>query len=81
MWSTLYPDEDFNVKDDVYGTVIGSCSKGIFLRMDNGQEAFAYFNILGIGTRVRCSVRRKANESRRMLVSVDSLINDPIMAA
>ncbi len=39
MWSTLYPDEDFNVKDDVYGTVIGCCSKGIFLRMDNGQDA------------------------------------------
>ncbi len=39
IWN--YEEEGINIRDGVRGTVIGGCSKGIFLSLEDGQEAFA----------------------------------------
>lgn len=67
--------ERYEVMDGCYGTVIGKCQKGVFLRLDNGEEAFAYRFNLKIGTDVLCTVRRQAMENLRTLVSIDSTVN------
>lgn len=61
-------------RDRCYGVVTGGCSKGVFLTLEDGQEAFAYFGTLPVGTWVFCNVRRLAAENRRMLVSIDGTI-------
>lgn len=69
-----YEREGYDVMDGCYGTVIGSCRKGAFLQLDNGQDAFAYkFANLWPGTKVLCTVRKLAEEGRRMLVTIDSV--------
>lgn len=62
-----------NVRDGLYGEVTGSCGKGVFLTLDNGEEAFAYFGGLAPGTRVFCTVRRLAAEGLRTLVKIDAV--------
>lgn len=42
--------------------------------MENGQEAFFHFGGLTPGSEVLCSVIKKANENRRVLVSIDSVL-------
>lgn len=64
----------YEVLDGCYGTVVGSCRKGAFLQLDNGEDAFAYkFANLWPGTKVLCTVRRLAEEGKRMLVTIDSV--------
>lgn len=61
--------------DGCYGTVIGRCLKGAYLELDNGEQAFAYkFANLFPGTRVLCTVLKQATEGRKMLVSIDSVL-------
>ncbi len=74
MWSWEYEDEDYNIRDGVRATVIGGCAKGLFLLLENGQEAFAYFGGLAPGTEVLCSVVGKATENLRVKVSIDSVL-------
>lgn len=59
MWSWDY-EEGTNIRDGVRGTVTGGCSKGIFLALEDGQEAFAHFGGLNPGTTVLCTVLKKA---------------------
>ena len=62
--------------DGCYGTVVGCCRSGAFLELDNGEEAFAYkFASLYPGTKVLCTVLRLADEARKMLVSIDSVVD------
>ncbi len=64
--------------DGCYGTVMGCCRSGAFLELDNGEKAFAYkFASLYPGTKVLCTVLRLADEARKMLVSIDSVIDYP----
>ena len=45
--------------DECYGTVIDRCNTGVFLELDNGQQAFAYnFVMINRGSKVICSVQR-----------------------
>lgn len=62
---------EYEVFDECYGVITGRCQKGAFLRLDNGQEAFAYryANLLP-GSEVICAVQRLAREGLRMLVTV-----------
>lgn len=39
MWNWDYEEEGTNIRDGVRGTVTGGCSKGIFLALEDGQEA------------------------------------------
>lgn len=74
--------ENYEVLEGCYGKVIGTCQKGAFLTLDNGQEAFAYkFANLYPGTLVLCTVRRLADEQKRMLVSIDSVVDHAAQAA
>lgn len=60
--------------DGCYGTVTGRCRSGVFLKLDNGEEAFAYkFASLLPGTEVVCTVLKLPTDERRMLVSIDSI--------
>ncbi len=59
-----------------YATVTGTCRSGAFLQLDNGEDAFAYkFANLIPGSKVLCTVLRQALESRKKLVSIDSVIS------
>lgn len=78
MWN--YEDEDYNVRDGVRAVVTGGCSKGLFLVLDNGQEAFASFGGLSPGTEVLCTVLKKSTERRRVLVSIDSVLERELVA-
>lgn len=61
--------------DGCYGTVIGRCLKGAYLELDDGEQAFAYkFGNLFPGTKVLCTVLKQATEDRKMLVSIDSVL-------
>lgn len=74
--------EKYEILEGCYGKVVGTCQKGAFLTLDNGQEAFAYkFANLYPGTLALCTVRRLADEQRRMLVSIDSVVNHVAKAA
>jgi len=75
MWSIEQNDVNFNIRDVVYGVVTGGCGKGLFLTLENGEEAFSYFGGLAPGSEVLCSVMKKANENLRVLVSIDSVLN------
>lgn len=61
--------------DGCYGTVVSRCFKGAYLELDNGEKAFAYkFANLFPGTKVLCTVLKQASENRKMLVSIDSVL-------
>ena len=61
--------------DGCYGTVVSRCLKGAYLELDDGEQAFAYkFGNLFPGTKVLCTVLKQATEDRRMLVSIDSVL-------
>lgn len=80
MWSYEYKDDDYNVQDGVHAVVTGGCSKGLFLCLENGQEAFASFGGLVLGTEVLCTVLKKATERWRVLVSIDSVLERELAA-
>ena len=60
------------IHDSVRATIVSSSAHGVFLRTDNGEDAFACFGGR-IGDRVLCTVRRPASADKRMLVSIDSV--------
>ena len=81
MWSYEYEGDDYNVRDGVRAEVTGRCSKGLFLQLENGQEAFAYFGGISLGAKVLCTVLKKPNrEKGRALVAVDSIFEDELAA-
>ena len=80
MWNYEYEGDDYNVRDSVRAEVTGTCSKGLFLRLENGQEAFAFFGDLVMGSEVFCTVLRKANEGGVLLVAVDSILEKGLAA-
>ena len=68
--------EEYEIRDAVMGTVTRKCSKGLFLTLENGEEAYAKFGYLPIGTKVLCSVFKKASERLLMTVFIDSIVDD-----
>lgn len=43
--------DSLDVRDAVYGVVTGNCSKGVFLELENGQQAFSYFGVWRVGAK------------------------------
>lgn len=74
MWSYEYEDDNYNVRDGVRAVVTSGCSKGLFLVLENGQEAFASFGGLSPGTEMLCTVLKKSTERWRVLVSIDAVL-------
>lgn len=73
----------YNIYDECYGVVVASNSKGCHLKLDDGSEAFS-FDCLNLrkGSEVICSIKKKAALNRKILVSIDSIIEyAPISAA
>ena len=62
--------------DSCYATVVGASQKGLFLSLENGEEAFAFFGYLPKGTKVLVSKIKEAHDSYLAKVSVDSVIGD-----
>lgn len=75
MWIWDYEEEGTNILDGVGGTVIGDCSKDVFLYLEDGKEAFARFGGLNPGTTVLCTVLKRATEKWKVLVKIDSIEN------
>lgn len=67
MWTWDYEEDGTNIRDGVRGTVTGGCSKGIFLALEDGQEAFAHFGGLNPGTTVLCTVLKRLLRSGKCL--------------
>ena len=77
----LNNERHYEMFDGCYATVVGRCQKGVFLTLDNGEDAFAYkFCNLWPDTKVLCTVLRLAEDGRRKLVSIDSVVHYPIAA-
>lgn len=73
--------EEYEIRDVIRGTVTSECSKGLFLTLENGEKAYAKFGYLPIGTKVLCSVFKKANKRLLMTVFIDSIIDDRVSVA
>ena len=73
---------EYEVLDMYYAKVIGKCRSGIYLEMENNQQAFAY-NYLSLlpGSEVLCSILRKPKGEKGMLVSIDSVLSYGAVAA
>lgn len=69
-----YSNCEMNYKDCVFGTVVGGCKEGLFIRLDNDEMSFAKFNFLPSGARVLCTLLKKANKNNYALVGIDSII-------
>lgn len=67
--------------DSCYATVVGASQKGIFLSLENGEEAFAFYNYLPKGTQVLVTKLRETRDHYLAKVSIDSVINDYGMCA
>ena len=68
-----------NIGDYVNGTITETCNKGVFIKLDIGDLAFAYFDGK-IGNRVGCSIQCGEKPGRKMLVSVDHRYADYMAA-
>lgn len=60
--------------DSCYATVTGTSRKGIFLTLENGEKAFAYYSHLPKGTQVLVTKLKDAYDYYFTKVSVDSLV-------
>lgn len=72
MWK--YEDEELSLRDAMYGTIVGGCRTGLFVELENGQVAFSRFGYLENGSKVLCSLVKKANDAYRAVVSIDSVL-------
>ena len=63
--------------DACYGKVNSVCRAGAFVILDDGETAFCY-NAAGLplGTKIICTVLKDAREGKRMLVGMDSRVDD-----
>lgn len=80
MWDYECNDDNYNVRDCVRAVVTSSCNKGLFLVLENGQEAFAFFGRLSPDTEVLCTVLKKSTKQWRVLVSIDAVLEREIAA-
>lgn len=62
--------------DSCFATVVGASQKGIFLSLETGEEAFAFFGFLPKGTKVLVSKLKEAQGFYLTKVSIDSVIED-----
>lgn len=72
-------DVGYERLDSCYGIVNSVCRSGAFLTLDNGQSAFCYnAGSVPVGTKIVCTVMKLARkeEGKRMLVSMDSRVDD-----
>ena len=76
QYNEYLEEEGINVRDSVCGVVTGGCRSGLFLRLEDGQEAYARFGGIYPGARVLCTVIKRATDRWRVLVSVDSVLED-----
>lgn len=63
-------------RDTYMGKVICATRKGVYLTLEDGSEAFAFFNALKAGTQVRCSINKNATEKLKTLVDIESVYYD-----
>ena len=71
----------YSAWEECYGTVECCCRSGAFLRLDNGEAAFAYGAAnLRKGVKTLCTVRRPAQDDRRVKITVDSVLWDEYKA-
>ena len=62
--------------DSCYATVVGSSAKGLFLKLDNGEGAFAFYNYLPKGTKVLITKWKDSHDRYLTRVKIDSVIDE-----
>ena len=68
-----YTDE-YTKGDCCYAVITSRNSKGSYLELDNGQEAFAYgIGNLRTGTKILCTITRPALGGKRACARLDSI--------
>ena len=68
-----FTNDGYNVRDVVRAVVTVRCGKGMFLTLENGEEAYAKGGLCP-GTKVLCSILKKPTAEYKMLVSIDSVM-------
>lgn len=63
----------YDIRDCVKAVVTSSTAKGVYLRLDDNQSAFARFSWLPVGCSVHCTIIKKATERLLTYVSIDSV--------
>ena len=71
-----YDEEQMSVYDSVYGTVLDSDAKGVYVLLENGEIAFARFAKLARGVRVLCTVLDRPERQAHRNVSIDAVYGD-----
>ena len=74
-----FTDNGCNVRDVVRAVVTARCGNGMFLTLENGEEAYAKGGLCP-GTKVLCSILKKPTDEYKMLVSIDSVMYDDYAA-
>lgn len=75
-----YDQPTYGIRDGCRAVVTGNCKKGIFLWLENDQQAFASFSGLDPGTEVLCTILKKATPEKHMLVTIDSVLRNEHVA-
>ncbi|MCI8888253.1 MAG: hypothetical protein HFG70_09240 [Hungatella sp.] len=71
----LFTDE-YQKGDCCYAIVTSRDSRGSYLELDNGQEAFARgVGNLPNGTKILCTIIRSALDRKRAIAKLDSICN------
>lgn len=72
----------YEVQDECYAVVSSRCGDGVFLRLDNGERAYApRFGNLLPGDQVICRIDRLPQANRDTLVSISSVCGYNRLAA
>ena len=64
----------FEIRDSIKAVVSCCTAKGVYLDLENGKSAYAVFNRLPVGTKVYCTVLKKATERFFTFVSIDAVV-------
>ena len=79
MWNTY--ETRHEIKDTVKAVVTVCTKKGVYLKLDNGETAFAKFGNLQNGTEVLCSIVKYSTLEWPAFVTIDSVLSRDLMAA
>ena len=75
MYEEMNTKVEYEKFDECYGIIEKEDTKKVYLKLENGEKAFAFnmFNFLP-GTKVLCSIKKLASAKKDILVSIDSVV-------
>ncbi len=74
--------EKYERFDSCYGFITDKNANGVYLVLDNNEEAYAHkFTSHKRGERVLCSIQKEASKGFRTIVSIDSVSDERELAS